>query len=541
MPKTVAAIAFIGRLLAMMKWLVRLLDSQVAQYVMGTMPQKSFEDVIAEVARSGDLRRHVFLWEYIETGKTERAAVVFEVFAELVKSASNDALFDLLSGCLWCHSYCATCFCGHVRNCDVRQLPRPTAFPVAVIGAASAHHSGYVRQAAVESLAEFSDGSELPFLIMRLADWVDPICEISEREVMSRICDEYLVHWERYLPLLGRLMLKRRGRQASVFQAVVELFCQTQHSELVQRVLSHSGRRLRRAFARAAFASNPAAVSLVCDTCRLSADPILRFWAAQRCEQALAGDALDAELHRLMGERLMPVRRIGLLAYARRHPERVTDLWLRSLMDPHRSVRELSRFELRAEPLETKEAVYLEELQANGANATALRGLHELSAGRHREWFDRVINHRMPTVRSISIQALLSKAEPPEGIGLTEFLNDPSPRVCREVSKAFIARRDILNIEAILNLARRGLHPHACRPLVEAIASLGKWPSLSVLIQLTGFGNETLRDCAITQIRHWLSPRTSCRNFTQPSAIERSAIDLALAGSDVPDDIRARL
>ncbi len=49
-----------------------------------------------------------------------------------------------------------------------------------LLRAASAHWNGFVRQAAVERLAREADGAELPFLLVRLNDWVWQVRSAAE-------------------------------------------------------------------------------------------------------------------------------------------------------------------------------------------------------------------------------------------------------------------------------------------------------------------------------------------------------------------------
>jgi hypothetical protein len=52
----------------------------------------------------------------------------------------------------------------------------------AIAGILSMHANGYVRQFAVKALSKFTDGSEIPFLLLRLSDWVP---QVSAEAVLS--------------------------------------------------------------------------------------------------------------------------------------------------------------------------------------------------------------------------------------------------------------------------------------------------------------------------------------------------------------------
>jgi hypothetical protein len=58
---------------------------------------------------------------------------------------------------------------------------------VFALGVASMHYSGYVRDAALRRLSDTQDGSELPFLLLRLNDWVEEVRQTALALVRLRV------------------------------------------------------------------------------------------------------------------------------------------------------------------------------------------------------------------------------------------------------------------------------------------------------------------------------------------------------------------
>lgn len=70
--------------------------------------------------------------------------------------------------------YCHDAF-YNIRPEQVQSIARDEATRTAVLGVLSNHHNGYVREEAVRLLSQVTDGSELPYLLVRQNDWVAPI------------------------------------------------------------------------------------------------------------------------------------------------------------------------------------------------------------------------------------------------------------------------------------------------------------------------------------------------------------------------------
>src|SRR5688500_15322611 len=87
-------------------------------------------------------------------------------------------------------------------------LSRSNAFEarsVSVLGLASLHGNGFVRQRAIELLSDYRTGAELPFLLLRLNDWVANVRAAAQAAVHSRIGADYARHFVRSIDLVTRL------------------------------------------------------------------------------------------------------------------------------------------------------------------------------------------------------------------------------------------------------------------------------------------------------------------------------------------------
>src|SRR5260370_13863650 len=91
------------------------------------------------------------------------------------------------------------------------------------LGMASLHFSGYVRDEALRKLTDAQDGAELPFLLLRLNDWVQEVRHTAHLLVRERLTTKYAPFFVSNIALGNRLRLVRRGQQGEIVGAISSL------------------------------------------------------------------------------------------------------------------------------------------------------------------------------------------------------------------------------------------------------------------------------------------------------------------------------
>ena len=98
---------------------------------------------------------------------------------------------------------------------DLGRLPRGATVPALPLGLLSMHPSGHVRQAALVrldgSFAGGDGGGEIPFVLLRLDDWVPAVRQQAEAAVERRLTVADRSTYLRHLDLLGRLRQPAAG------------------------------------------------------------------------------------------------------------------------------------------------------------------------------------------------------------------------------------------------------------------------------------------------------------------------------------------
>ncbi|HEY2747766.1 MAG TPA: hypothetical protein VGL86_24255, partial [Polyangia bacterium] len=108
---------------------------------------------------------------------------------------------------------------------DAKMVARLAQLPDgwAALGIASAHSNGHVREAAVRALSWRTEGHEIPFLVVRLNDWVAQVRDAALAAASARLTTEHADDWIRVLPLVEALRRQRRADHSRFVQAVLRL------------------------------------------------------------------------------------------------------------------------------------------------------------------------------------------------------------------------------------------------------------------------------------------------------------------------------
>lgn len=228
-----------------------------------------------------------------------------------------------------------------------RLVPDSTTFAAedawAVFGLASSHPNGFVREAAVRSLDAIDSGSEVPFLILRMNDWVKPIRSLARDAMDGRLRVPKMFALVDAMPLLLRLSAWKRDKHDSFVRSVLRLLRTDECRAAREHGLASRDALVRREIFALSLGVDPNGARDVLSRAMADPDGSNRLWAAEklRSHRTFAGwsDLLRLARH----DRFVPVRRDALITYAKHDQPAAEAVFQEALLDPHPAVRRLAR------------------------------------------------------------------------------------------------------------------------------------------------------------------------------------------------------
>ncbi len=402
----------------------------------------------------------------------------------------------------------------------------------------SSHPNGFLREKAVRRLRLVSNGSELPYLLLRLNDWVPEVREAARAAVLERVKADYFNHFVRNLALVVRLRQARRADHHDVLERISQLLSSPAARVAMLAEMNGGSREVRRESFRILVAGKVAELPQILLATLEVEDPVIRLWSARAMATALSREQLVTVLPKLSADPSAPVRREALQIWVTSFPEQAGGKLTAALLDHNPSVRSLARFHLRKQEDLDIVRFYRDALETPRTDllVASIRGLAETGARADAESLLPYLSHPIAKVRKIAIKCLIMLGNAQYLDSLLDRVLDTSPGVstqARQVAQPYAA---ILGAPRLWDLFKGTTSAHARKNLLHLLTALPKWDSVVYLLRAVSEGDEVTAEQARDHLLRWVSLYN--RNQTAPSKMQLEQLKTALSeaqdGLDVP-------
>jgi HEAT repeat protein len=405
---------------------------------------------------------------------------------------------------------------------DLRRFAE-VEFAVSLLGLASFHPSGYVREAAVKELVRQNSGAVVPFLLLRMNDWVGSIRQIAFQALRERLNPFYAKHFLKNWPLV--IHLKQCGRAATDISAAVTALLKTEACiEAVQFGMNSRNRIVRRAaFQLMAESAASARLDILSQLTRDS-DPGMRTWAAHHLLPDIPDSELPEMVKPMLKDRYMPVRSQALALLVQRRPEVAQHVLLDGLLDVHVSMRELARYYLAQEAGFEAHEFYRNALRYGNAEEryAAICGLGETGGSVDGELVMKFLDDKEPKLRRAAVYALGRLDGEKYQMRIFTMLSDPQSRVVKQAAKALLPNARLLPMQWIKDLPETDDRRVVRQAGLMLALKRSKWERLPLLLQLCADADPVIASQALNALRDWFSGYN--RSFAEPTKTDREEI-----------------
>ncbi len=402
---------------------------------------------------------------------------------------------------------------------------KDTEFPVSLYGLASFHPSGYVREAAVKELARQNSGAAIPFLLLRMNDWVGSIRERAHQALRERLNPVYAKHWLKNWPLLLHLKCCGRG-DTNIIEPVTELLRTDACKEALQFGMNHRNKLVRKASFQIIAESTASARREVFAQLIYDADPSMRAWAIRHLVKDVPDADLPALIKPMLNDRHMPVRSQALWLMAERWPEAAREALLAGLLDDHVAVREMARHFLSREASFDAREIYLEKLRSQKSVPAALCGLGETGGSDDGAVILPYLKRSEARVRRCAVYAL-GRLDVEKYLGVIfEKLFDLQSSVVRQAMKALQPKARLVPVDDLEALVSADERKVVHQAVIVLLSKKGKWERLPLILMLCAVENAVTANLALNALNDWFERYN--RSFTEPTRSDHERINKAL-------------
>lgn len=453
----------------------------------------------------------------------EVANAAADAIARLVATCSPEDLYELDGQLRWQSEWDVGQHWPCLRPKEIANLPKPKQSQAAVFGLASFHGNGHVREKAVRLLDSVLDGSELPFLLIRMNDWVGPVQQVAQRAVERRLESEPFNLFARNLYYVFRLLEQQRSDHSHFVHAVVKKLTQVEHEVVLLESINSGDLFVRRAVFRLAVKTPGEHVARLVTAGFRSEDPILRLWAVREAPSVCENAELAALLRLSEDDVFMPVRRETLWARIERFPHAAEQVLNTALLDRSPAVREEARFHLRKRGMADCSDFYRTAIQESDHIETAIAGLGETGTKADAPLAVPLLKADRARLRRAAVRTIGRLAPEQHVECLIERLTDDSPRVALEAARALKDCTQFADADELWAIFRSDSRGHVNLAVLHLLDQLDTWRKLPYLIRAASNLNERVAARAMVSISGMYN-----RVFTHPSAEDKQKIQKAI-------------
>jgi len=398
-----------------------------------------------------------------------------------------------------------------------------------IMGLMSMHWSGYVREAALKRLGKTRDGCELPFLLMRLNDWVEQVRTVSRTLVEERLTPDYAPHFVQCLGLVYRLEECGRDDHAGTLEKITKMLQSDDCNEALTVGLASEDRIARRWAYRLATGSDFHNTLEVCRSALSQEDPVIRLWVSRMVVEKLGHDDLGAILPKMRADHFMPVRREALNGYRKLSAEKSKAELEKGLLDAHGSIREYCRFFLKKDGVTDFVSIYRQAVHDpdHATLAGAIGGLGETGTAEDVPILKKHVSDERTRVRKAAVSALAKLGDSDAVQFLLPYLSDKTLSVCRTTERAISNKLEWIKIEDLWDIYAAEPRVTAKKYMLRLFGEYTRWTALPYLLRAYARNSETDFRLPAEFLRilvyNWN------RSFTNPTVTDLKKIDDALA------------
>lgn len=412
---------------------------------------------------------------------------------------------------------------------ELERIVKTAEAPTELVGLVSFHPSGYLREIAVRRLTQTTNGQELPFLLLRLNDWVAPVYQLALAAVQERVTPQYADALVRNIILVFNLAGQTRHQHGPVLSAITALLKRSECDTALQQGMAASDNWVRRLCFRILREADDARLPEASSRMLADSDPVIRQAAAHCVRVKLPDDEVRTLLPLMKRDRSLPVRREALYACLERLPELAPAELRGALLDTNAAMRGIARYHLRQSGEMDVPAFYREALRNSATPsglATAIGGLGETGTAVDVGLILRHLSHPLTKVRRAAVRGI-SRLDGDNQIGaLLAALADERPGVAHEAREALRPRLSLLDDDTLWRLFKMAAQLHVRRDVLALLASLPKWGSIPFLVEAAADGDPLIREAASKQVRNWSSRYNS--SFARPTLVQLARLEEAL-------------
>jgi hypothetical protein len=402
-----------------------------------------------------------------------------------------------------------------------------TKFPgsqISLLALLSLHSNGIIREEAVKRLDLIENGGEIPYILLRMNDWVSQVRDTAHSAIKKRVTPKNAQHFLANIYLVGALSRVQRHDHSHFIESIHSLLTKRESRDTIKKALLSDDAFTRRECYKIALNSGEPFLYDVVNQGIKDSDVIIRYWTINALKSISDLKLLKKHLTNLENDPFMPNRREVLNIYLKKFPD-IADIKLQNaLFDHHPSIRDDARFYLSKRNITDFKHIYREAIKGPEKNKIigTIGGLGETGDRDDAGLILSYTTHRTARIRKASIRAI-SRLAPGNNCHLFQtMLQDDSARVSREAALALLQCQYQSIFPELWALFERTDKIHIRKNILRIATRLSKWECIFYYIKAIILPDEHISKIGNDYLNRWLNNFN--RSFTKPTSYQKERI-----------------
>ena len=469
---------------------------------------QSHTETIARIEGAGESAAALHLAIYALGAKAPLRARAAQAAENLLATVPPEDLFLLDQHARRMNFFQGSVFTdwANLRPGQLPALQGQTSGTEALLGMFSFHHNGRVREEAVRLLGQMNGGAELPFLLIRLNDWVPAIRSLALKAIQARLVPAYATYFAANISLVYKLLEWKRADHSSVLEWIVEYLRKPECGEAVTALQASPDRSTRRLVFRLLARPQDDGFPDLLQRALRDQDPTIRLWSIRQARQHLTGAQAADMARRGIADRYSRVRAQAAYIYAEQTSDASAPAFRAALLDASPAIRSIGRFYLARIETVDFPALYRSRVDSSSGRekANAIAALGDVGAASDADFLAPYAQDSNGRIRIATLQAL-ARLDGDRFIDLFLLaLVDRSPAVAKEAARALSKRTALLDLESLWSEAGKP-QPSATQHRILTLLFKGpKWDSLYYAMASLSHSDPGVVLMARHQMERWI-------------------------------------
>lgn len=405
------------------------------------------------------------------------------------------------------------------RNKNPKELLHPLMSEeekVSILGLSSFHPNGYFREKAIIAISDLKTGGAVPYLLIRINDWVRPVRTTSKERLLRYITTEYTAYFVSNLPLVLRLKECSRAEHIDIVDAVVLIISNVESSHKLISGLQSADPKVRLACYKIILQTKVMDDRTIINHLIKDNNPYNRLFVLRNIRPEITKDEFLNISQLLLHDKFAQIRIFTLeLLNSFLHEEAITILE-KSLFDNNQSVRELSRYLLSKYNKYDFAAIYRDAIQKGERLYPSICGLGETGnindSGIIFKFMDsdtvKIVKSSINALARLDIQGYKER--------ILLFLNDDRAGVSKTARRVLSKEINAGDADDIYRIFQKATYNHVKINSCVLLCSLSKWNAIRYIIEFCADENQYISLLGQSALEGWRLRYN--QSFTTPSS-----------------------